>query len=212
MEKTNLKFLALGGVIGPILFTVTTLICSDLRPGYSHIHHFISELGATGTPDASLMNWMGFIPSGILISSFGLSLTLILPKKILARSGSVLLMIFGLGMTIVGFFSCDAGCPREGSLENNIHDQISGPIFLCAILGILLLGVTFRRLPCWKKLWLYSIISAILSIVFLILLINSLDAYRNTGMWQRLLLLTLFLWFAITGVHAFKYWRSRGLN
>lgn len=208
MEKTNFKFLALGGVIGPILFTVTTLICAGLRPGYSHIHHFISELGATGTPDAALMNWFGFIPSGILISSFGLSLTLLLPKKILARAGSVLVMLFGLGMTIVGFFSCDEGCPRDGSLENNIHDQISGPVFLCAIIGILLLGIAFRRLPYWKKLWLYSIISAILSIVFLILLINSLEAYKNTGLWQRLLLFTIFLWFGITGIHVFKYWRS----
>jgi hypothetical membrane protein len=209
MEKPSLKFLALGGVIAPLLFTVTTLICADLRPDYSHIHHFISELGATGTPNADLMNWMGFIPSGITISFFGLSLTLLLPKKVLARSGSLLIIIFGLGMTVVGFFSCDEGCPREGSLENNIHDQISGPIFLCAILGLLLLGFTFRRLPDWRKLWLYSIVSAILSFVFLIALIDSLDSYRFTGMWQRLLLLTLFLWFGIVGLQAFKVWRSR---
>lgn len=209
MEKTSLKFLALGGIFGPLLFAVTTLICATLRPDYSHFHHFISELGATGTPNANLMNWMGFIPSGIMISSFGLSLTLLLPKKILVRFGSVLIIIFGLGMTVVGFFSCDEGCPREGSLKNNIHDQISGPIFLCAILGIFLLGFAFRRLPYWKEFWLYSMVSAILSFVFLLALINSLDSYRITGMWQRLLLLTLFLWFGILGFHAFKLWRSR---
>ena len=209
MEKPSLKFLALGGVTGPLLFTVTTLICAGLRSDYNHIHHVISELGATGTPNADLMNWIGFIPSGIMISSFGLSLTLLLPKNILARSGSVLITIFGLGMTVVGFISCDEGCPREGSLENNIHDQISGPIFLCATLGSLLLGFTFRRLPYWRKLWLYSIVSAILSFVFIIILIDSLDSYRFTGMWQRLLLLTLFLWFGIVGLHVFKFWRSR---
>jgi hypothetical membrane protein len=209
MEKPSLKLLALGGIIGPLLFTVTTLICAGLRPDYNHIHHFISELGATGTPNADLMNWIGFIPSGIIISSFGLSVTLLLPKKILARSGSVLIILFGLGLIVVGFFSCDEGCPREGSLENNIHDQISGPIFLCAILGSLLLGLTFRRLPNWRKLWLYSIVSAILSFVFLIALIASLDSHRLTGMWQRLLLLTLFLWFGIVGLHAFKFWRNR---
>ena len=209
MENTSLKVFGLGGVIGPLLFTITTLICAGLRSDYSHSHDFISELGATGTPNADLMNWIGFIPSGIMISSFGLSLTLLLPKNILARSGSVLIMIFGLGMTVVGFFSCDEGCPREGSLENNIHDRISGPIFLCAILGSLLLGITFRRLPYWRKLWHYTVVSAILSFVFLITLIDSLDSYRFTGMWQRLLLLTLFLWFGIVGLHVFKFWRSR---
>jgi hypothetical membrane protein len=209
MEKTGLKLLALGGIVGPILFTAATLICAGLRTDYSHIHHFISELGATGTPNAKLMNLMGFIPSGIMIASFGLSLTLLLPKKFLARFGSVLITIFGLGMTVVGFFSCDEGCPREGSLENNIHDQISGPIFLCAILGSFILGFTFRRLPYWKKFWLYSIVSSILSLVFLIALVNSLDSYTFTGTWQRLLLLTLFLWFGTIGLHAFRFWNSK---
>lgn len=209
MEKTILKFLALGGVIGPLIFTATTLICAGLRPDYSHIHHFISALGATGSRNADLMNWIGFIPSGIMISSFGLSLTLLLPKKMLARSGSVLVIIFGLGLIAVGLFSCDEGCPREGSLENNIHDKISGPIFLCAILGALVLGFTFRRLPYWRKLWLYSVVSALLSFFFLITLINSIDSNKLTGMWQRLLLLTLFLWFGIVGFHVFKFWRSR---
>lgn len=209
MEKSSLKFLALGGVIGPLLFTITTLICAGLRPDYSHIHQFISELGATRTPNADLMNWIGFIPSGIMMSFFGLSLTLILPKKMSARSGSVLIIMFGLGLVVVGFFSCDEGCPRQGSLENNIHDQISGPIFVCAIIGIAVQGLTFRRLPNWRKLWIYSIASAILAFVFLITLIESLDSYRFTGMWQRLLLLTLFLWFGIVGFNLFKFWRSR---
>ena len=208
MEKNGLKLFALGGVVGPILFTLATLICGGLRPDYSHIHHFISELGATGTPNAKLMNWIGFIPSGIMIASFGLSLTLLLPKKFLARLGSILIIIFGFGLTVVGFFSCDKGCPREGSLENNIHDQISGPIFLCAILGSLILGFVFRRLPYWNKLWLYSIGSSILSLVFLFALIDSLDSYTITGMWQRLLLLTLFFWFGTIGLHAFRFWNN----
>ena len=208
MKKYSLQFLALGGVVGPILFTVTTLICASLRPGYSHAHHFISELGATGTPNAGLMNFAGFIPSGLMLAALGLSLTLLLPGKFLARSGSILLIIFGFGMTVVGFFSCDEGCPRTGSLENNIHDQISGPIFLCAISGSLMLGFAFRRLPFWEKLWIYSIVSALLSLGFLIALINSLESNTHTGMWQRFLLLTLFLWFGTIGIHAFRFWRD----
>lgn len=209
MGRAIIALFALGGLLGPILFTITTLICASLRPDYSHVHHFISELGATGTANAGLMNWIGFIPSGLLLATFGLSLTLLLPKKFLARAASVLILLFGVGLIVVGIFSCDEGCPRNGSLENNIHDQISGPIFLCAILGCLILGFVFKGLSDWRRFWLYSICSAILSFCFLIALIISLDSYSFTGTWQRLLLLTLFVWFGTVGLRAYQLWRGR---
>lgn len=204
MTKTTLKLFALGGVTGPVLFTLITLVCASFRPNYSHIHHFISELGATGTDNASLMNFAGFIPSGIMIALFGLSLASLLPKSFLARAGSVLLILFGMGMVVVGFFSCDPGCPREGSLENNIHDQISGPVFLSATIGISALGIAFKNLTAYRSLWIYSVVSSLLSLCFIIALINSLETYTFTGLWQRLLLLTLFLWFGIIGLHSFR--------
>jgi hypothetical protein len=168
------------------------------------MHHFISELGATGTSNADLMNWAGFIPAGIMLVLFGVSLTQLLPKGFLASTGSVLIVLFGIGMVVVGSLSCDPGCPREGSLENNLHDQISGPAFMCAIIGILILGLSFRRVQFWRRYWLYSVASAILSSGFLLGLINSLESYAYTGLWQRLLLLTIFLWFALMGLKLFK--------
>jgi hypothetical membrane protein len=204
MKRTTLKRLALGGVAGPILFTVIMLLCASLRSDYSHIHHFISELGATGTLNAELMNWAGFIPAGAMIVLFGVSLTQLLPKGILTRTGSVLILLFGIGMVVVGFFSCDPGCPREGSMENNLHDQISGPAFMCGILGILILGISFRRLHFWREFWLYSVVSALISVGFLLGLISSLEAYSYTGLWQRLLLLTIFLWIVMVALKLFK--------
>jgi hypothetical protein len=180
------------------------LLCASLRSDYSHIHHFISELGATGTLNAELMNWAGFIPAGAMIVLFGVSLTQLLPKGILTRTGSVLILLFGIGMVVVGFFSCDPGCPREGSMENNLHDQISGPAFMCGILGILILGISFRRLHFWREFWLYSVVSALISVGFLLGLISSLEAYSYTGLWQRLLLLTIFLWIVMVGLKLFK--------
>jgi hypothetical protein len=71
-----------------------------------------------------------------MIASFGISLLIFMPKSIISRIGSVLVIIFGIGTVVVGFFSCDIGCPREGSFENMMHDQISGPSFLSVIIGI----------------------------------------------------------------------------
>lgn len=204
MNKTALKFLALGGIAGPLLFTSITLICASLRPDYNHISQFISELGATDTENAILMNWAGFIPSGLMIAAFGLSLIMQLPKSPLARIGSILVIVFGLGMVVAGSFSCDVGCPRQGSLENTIHDQVSGPIFLMVIAGILLLGISFRRMPQRRTLSTYSVVSALLALIFIVGLINSIESHTTTGLWQRLLLVTIFLWCGIVGVRLSK--------
>lgn len=205
MKKTNLKLLLLGGIVGPVLFTTVTLICASLRPDYSHMQQFISELGATGTSNTELMNFAGFIPSGVFILLFGVSLMLLLPRSLLSLSGSTLIAIFGIGMIIVGVFSCDVGCPREGSFENNIHDLVSPPMFIMVIIGMLLLGISFRMNPVLRKLWVYSLVSALLSLFFMIALINSIGSYTYMGLWQRLLLATIFLWCVVVSVQIFKF-------
>ena len=41
------------------LFGAVVVLCAAARPDYSHIDQFISELGATGSSRASLMNYAG---------------------------------------------------------------------------------------------------------------------------------------------------------
>ncbi|MCM4173068.1 DUF998 domain-containing protein [Arenibacter sp. TNZ] len=204
MKNNNLKILSLGGVLGPLLYTTVVLISAGLRPNYSHVSQFMSDLGATGSPNADFMNYMGFIPSGLMIASFGISLIMLLSNSLTSRIGSVLVTIFGIGMVVVGFFSCDIGCPREGSLENTIHDQISGPIFLSVITGILLLGISFRKHSVLKRLWVYSIITSLLCFGFMAGLINAIESNYLIGIWQRMLLSTIFIWCVVMGLKIFK--------
>ena len=106
MNQSNIKFLALGGITGPILFTLSTIISASLRPDYSHVSQFISELGATGTSNAQLMNFAGFLPTGLMIAALGVSLFfLLLPKRPVSSIGSALIAIFGLGAFFSGIFS-----------------------------------------------------------------------------------------------------------
>ena len=205
MKASNLRFLALGGVIAPVIFTFTVLICAALRPGYNHIVEFISGLGATGTPYANLMNFGGFIPTGILNAILGLSLMLLLPKNYVARFGSFFIILFGLGMMSAGIFSADGpGGPPGGSFQDTMHGYASFPAFFSPIIGMLLLGIAFRRFPSWKGLWIYSVASAVLAAVFVYAMINSIEAFRFTGLWQRLLLGTILLWCGIVGMRLFK--------
>jgi hypothetical protein len=200
-----MRTLALGGVAGPVVFTLATLVCSALRPDYSHLTRFISELGANGTPYASLMNYAGFVPAGLMLTAFGVRLASVLPRRLLTTGAAVLVILFGFGVTAAGIISCDPGCPQgAGSVENLIHDRIGPASFLSLIVAAGLLGLGFRRLPAWRHLAVYSFLTSALGLGFLIALATSLDTRALTGLWQRLLLTTLFLWCAVVGLRAYR--------
>lgn len=200
-----MRALALGGAVGPALFAAVTLGCAHLRPGYSHVHQFISELGATGTAHAWIMRCAGFVPAGLLLAGFGLSLGRLVPMNGLGVLPVALLTLFGVGIAVCGVFSCDPGCPNgTGSCHNLVHDRVAPLSFLAAILATGLLSLRFRRLPGWRSLWLYSAASSGLAFGFFVLMAGSLESRHLTGLWQRLLLATLYLWCAVVGVRAFR--------
>lgn len=199
------RYLALGGVAGPVVFVTTTLICASLRPGFDHMTQFISELGANGSPHAAVMNYAGFFPTGVLFLSFGVALGIAVRPSRLGLLSAALVSLFGTGVIAAGWFSCDTGCPIVGaSREALLHDQISVSSFLAAIVGAGLLGLFARQRPGWRGLWLYCLASSALALVFLGLLGSSLESRSFTGLWQRLLLAVLFSWCAVVGAHLFR--------
>jgi hypothetical membrane protein len=181
------RILALGGLVGPALFALVTTLCAALRPDYSHIDDFISELGATGTPHAAIMNYAGFVPAGLLLCGLGASLALALPQNRLTAVGASLVTLFGAGVAAAGLLSCDVGCPQAGgSVENLIHDGLAPVSFASASLGAVILGVRFRDLPEFRSLWVYSVASGLAGFCLLGGLASTLESRELTGLWQRL--------------------------
>lgn len=199
-DDTLPRRLALGGIAAPLLFGTAVVTTAALRPGYSHTTSFISDLGASQAPYAPLMNFLGFVPSGLLLVAFAVALSRTLPRTWPAVAATFLLAVFGTGVSAAGIASCDPGCPQAGgSLENAIHNLL-GPIsFMSMIAGVLLLAVALRRLPGWRPIALYSVATAVLAGFFLSRMVASLEARDLTGLWQRLMLATLFLWCIVLG-------------
>jgi len=197
-----MRTLILGGVAGPILFAAVVLAAAAGYPGYNHVASFMSELGATGAPRAALMNYAGFIPVGTLLTAFALGLMRALPRKPLMTAGAGLVMLFGIGVIAAGLFSCDLGCPTSGgTLENRIHNAIGPTCFLCVITGSGMLGWAFRDMPEWRPLSVYSLATSAVALAFFLGLVGSLESRTLTGLWQRFMLGTLFLWCGVAAVH-----------
>lgn len=200
-----MRVLALGGVAGPILFALVVVVCAALRPDYSHSMQVMSALGETGGPNALLMNALGFVPSGLLLVGFALSLSRLVPRTAVAVVGSVLLVLFGSGLVGAGVFSCDLGCKGMGTTrEAALHIVVSVVTFVSAVAACGVWGWVFRSLPDWRALSAYSLTTCLGSAA-LLLGFNAVagsDAYP--GVWQRLFLGSLFLWCGVVGVYAFR--------
>lgn len=82
------RVLVLGGLAGPIVVATVVINCAAIRPGYSHVSQFLSELGEAGGPNAVLMNYAGFMVPGVLIFLSGLGLGRRLPRSALTVVGS----------------------------------------------------------------------------------------------------------------------------
>lgn len=200
-----MKFVDLTGIAAPALFIIVVLIAGASTQDYDHLNQFISELGASGTSTATLMNYAGFVPTGLLFGIFGVVVTLSLAQDKIGYLAGILLTLFGVGVLLAVIFSCDVGCPQSGgSFQNTVHDRVSPLAFVAAIVGIGLFAFRFRKIKAWQGMWIYSLATSVLAFVFLVGLVSSLESRSYTGLWQRLMLLTLFAWFAVVGLRLYR--------
>jgi len=196
----------LGGVVGPVIFTLVVVASAAGRSDYSHMRNFISELGANGAANTALMNYAGFLLGGILIATFGIALFYILPSDRITKFASILVALFGLGIAVSGIISCDFGCPQgSGTLENLLHNSIAPAAFLCQIIAAICFGIRWRRDHTLRKLSTYSIASGIAALALLATLVSSLESRELTGLWQRLLLFVLFQWCVVVSATMARY-------
>jgi hypothetical membrane protein len=204
-KAMSARILALGGIAGVVVFAVVVVVCSALRPGYSHVTQFISELGENGGSRSWLMNFAGFIPTGLLFAAFGVSLSHLMPRTATSLVASLLIVVYGLGIVGAGVYACDPGCPNHHlSTEATLHRVVSITAFIAAILGIALWAYCFRARADWRALWRFSAITSALALVLLLLMGAAQDTRTLVGVWQRLFIATLDAWCAIVGYRAYR--------
>lgn len=110
------------GVGATVLVLVGPWAFALARPEYSHIRHTISELGESGAPLSSLVNFGFFLPTGLLV---WLAIAVAYPFYARDRSTSLGLCAFaslGLGYVMAAFFPCDPGSPLMGSWRQQVHN------------------------------------------------------------------------------------------
>lgn len=209
--KTWAKWLALGIVAGPILFTHAWLILGFLSPGftmfgtlispYSPISQSISGLGLG--PTAVYMN-AAFILSGLLvmvgaIGTFQCFHELSVGTR---KVSTTLFALSGLGMAMDGIFTL-------GSVLLHTIGFLMGTGIPVA--GFLVLGKSFRRIPGLKRLGNWLLLASPLTLALLVLYFSTFDPIASmeglgvAGLTQRILVIEVHVWLVALGWKAYRH-------
>ena len=205
-----IRWLALGAVAGPVLFTLAWVVLGFLSPGYtawgtriapySPISQGISGLGLGIT--APFMN-TAFVFSGLLILAGVVGIFQgIREMGALARwSCTVLLALSPLGMAVDGIFTLESFLPHMvGFLL-----AAASPVLSFVVIGLLL-----RRVPGWRRLGSWLLLASPLTLVLLVLYFLTFSptvAGTQTGvagLTERILVVEVLAWFVAMGWLAFR--------
>jgi hypothetical membrane protein len=195
------RFLAICGIITPIIFTILLIIAGLLRSDYSHLTGYVSDLGGIGAPNAFIQR-TNFILTGTLIIAFTYGLHQGILKGKYSIIGPLLVSIFGLSAIVSGIFSTDL--IQRGSLSDTVHSIASGIGSLVAIAGFFIFAERLKKDPMWKSYSTISIMIAVAAILVSVIGIGTLNALGMPGLGQRLFMGVLFLWIEVMAIRLYQ--------
>jgi hypothetical membrane protein len=202
MQRGTLRFLAMCGVLGPVLYTLVLFNLGLFEPGYSHVAQYMSELGAVDAPHAVLMNVFGFMVFGCLLMLFSGALDQGIADGPGWKIGPVLIFTSGLAFVLVGFFSCDPGC-HNVSFTGLMHGNMAFIAQFALIGAPLFLLFRLEEDDRWRRYVLFSLVVVILgAMVGILFRLAVFDEW--VGVMQRVSFGVLFLWVEVMAIKVFR--------
>jgi hypothetical membrane protein len=204
------RWLALGGLVGPVLFVLTFTVAGLVRPGYTPVDQAVSDLGVGDN---------GWIVNGSLVI-LGLSLVgfaIAFFRTIRPPASTVLRFVTAALVASVGIGFAAAGIFDE---TNPLHWQLGAPLaYGGAILGILSAGLLLRREPVWRGWGTASVLASLVTLVLVGLTFYTFSSYtfsagdpspdgRLGGLMERVVFIEILAWYAALGWRLFR--RSSG--
>ena len=185
------------GLLGVTFFIVASLLGGFQFDNYNPISQLISETMAIGTPYGKALRFLGYIPSGVLLTLFSFASFKKFPESKLAKIGFFGIGIFyGIATIIVGLFPCDKGCNKEfidPSISQIIHILTGLLTYIFVPISIIVIGVGLRKLKKYHKLSKIAFFCGLISIVFVGFFLSD-SAPNFAGLFQRIIEGTFVIW------------------
>jgi len=185
-----------GGVVAPVLWIALIGVAGAMRPEFSHVRDYISELGEHGSRTEWLMRLGGFGFTGLLYVVFAAALPAFARGRRLALCGAVLLALDGFGRIGAGVYACEPGCAGE-TQGQQLHHLFALLGFGSGVLAALAWGVACRGAGWPRALAPFSILCGLLAAGLLIAMQERGEALGATGLLEHLASAVLSLWVAV---------------
>ena len=200
------KLVAYIGILGVGLFAIAAIIGPLLIEDYSIVSQYISESFASNTQYGKYLQYLGYVPSGILTAIFCFSAPKYLQNSRWIKAGFIGLAIFyGLGTILVGLFPCDAGCPTNIMMSSDsqlIHNAAASLTYIFLPFCMLAIGLGLKKFEVHHRLSQITFATAIVSGIFIFVLISNPESgYR--GLLQRIIE-TSFITFMVSSALEIK--------
>ncbi len=195
------QILAICGMISPIVYTAMWVFVGSLQEDYSHIQTDISSLFAVGAPNKRLAQSLMII-SSVLLFVFYIGLH----EGINDGGGSILGPILFLTSSVLGilvalFFPLDAGGEIK-TFRGKMHLILVVASGILTIAGMVALWFRLQLVAVWSAFALYSLISAIVSLILVIVSgIFTTSNYR--GLLERIGVTPYELYYFVLGLMIF---------
>ena len=185
------------GILGVTFFGVASFLGGFQFDNYSPISQYISETMAVDTRYGKVLRFLGYIPSGILLTIFCFAGLKKFPKSNLTKIGFWGLGFFyGIATIVIGLFPCDKGCNKElvdPSVSQIIHNITGLLTYIFVPISIIIIGIGLRQSKNYDGLAKTSIICGLICIVLIGLMLS--DPLQNyAGLFQRIIEGTFILW------------------
>ena len=193
---------AVAGTIGPVLFGSVLIALSVLEYDFMlgiGWHPLTNPAGAWPSGLAlgpyGLAQVASFVVSGLLLAFFSLGLHLGTREGHGSPLGPAFLFVAGTAMALMGFETDPIRRIGPRSLQGLIHDAAFAIFVLSVLAALLLLWRRFASDPRWRGHARYTLATAILAVLLLLL----------PGVAYYLFIVTLLVWIEVSAI---RLWRS----
>jgi len=185
------------GMIGPVLFTLSFTVNGFLRPGYSPVRNYVSELsiGPQGW-----IQMVSFMFLGITVMLFALGLKEAFPTGRASRSGPILFIVIAVCYFLSGPFVTDpmSMFDNQQTLHGTLHGIFGAIVFSLSAVCCFVFWRRFHVDDKWKPLAAFTLIAGIVMVVLIVMMkIGQLQTGWLSdwaGVVQRCCLILSYVW------------------